>query len=55
MWCRMILTMYGSRYFGENNAKAYATGVEMRLVGEWVKDAESWLSIGIHADAREPR
>ena len=34
------------RYFGENNAKAYATGIEMRLVGEWVKDAESWLSIG---------
>jgi hypothetical protein len=35
------------RYFGENNAKAYATGLEMRLTGEWVKDAESWLSIGI--------
>ena len=35
------------RYFGENNAKAYATGIEMRLTGEWVKDAESWLSIGI--------
>jgi len=34
------------RYYGENNARAYATGVEMRLTGEWVKDAESWLSIG---------
>ncbi len=34
------------RYYGENNAKAYATGIEMRLAGEWVKDAESWLSIG---------
>jgi hypothetical protein len=35
------------RYYGENNAKAYATGIEMRMTGEWVKDAESWLSIGI--------
>nr|MCU0395381.1 TonB-dependent receptor [Chitinophagaceae bacterium] len=34
------------RYFGENNAKAYAYGVEGRLFGELVKDAESWLSIG---------
>jgi hypothetical protein len=35
------------RYFGENNAKAYAAGLEMRLYGELVKDAESWISIGI--------
>ncbi len=34
------------RYFGENMAKAYATGLEMRLFGELVKDAESWISIG---------
>jgi hypothetical protein len=34
------------RYSGENNAKAYATGVEMRLFGEVVKDAESWVSLG---------
>ncbi|TMI62998.1 MAG: TonB-dependent receptor [Bacteroidetes bacterium] len=34
------------RYFGENNAKAYAAGIEMRLFGELVKDAESWISIG---------
>lgn len=34
------------QYYGENNAKAYATGIEMRMTGEWVKDAESWLSIG---------
>ncbi|RYG03151.1 MAG: TonB-dependent receptor, partial [Chitinophagaceae bacterium] len=34
------------RYFGENNAKAYATGLEMRLFGELVKDAESWISLG---------
>lgn len=35
------------RYAGNNNAKAYATGIEMRLFGELVKDAESWLSIGL--------
>ena len=34
------------RYFGENNAKAYAAGIEGRLFGELVKDAESWISIG---------
>ncbi|MGB4844748.1 MAG: carboxypeptidase-like regulatory domain-containing protein [Ferruginibacter sp.] len=35
------------RYAGNNDAKAYATGFEARLFGELVKDAESWLSIGI--------
>jgi hypothetical protein len=34
------------RYFGENMAKAYAAGLEMRLFGEVVKDAESWVSLG---------
>ena len=34
------------RYFGENRAKAYAAGLEMRLFGELVKDAESWISLG---------
>jgi hypothetical protein len=35
------------RYFGVNNAKAYAMGAEFRLFGELVKDAESWVSLGI--------
>ena len=35
------------RYFGENLAKAYAAGVETRLYGELVKDAESWISLGL--------
>ncbi len=35
------------RYLGNNNATAYATGVELRLFGELVKDAESWFSIGL--------
>ncbi len=34
------------RYFGENSARAYAAGAEVRLFGELVKDAESWVSIG---------
>jgi len=34
------------RYLGNNNAKAYAAGIEWRLFGELVKDAESWVSIG---------
>ncbi len=34
------------RYFGENRAKAYAGGLELRLFGELVKDAESWISLG---------
>lgn len=33
------------RYSGENSAKAYAAGVELRLFGELVKDAESWVSL----------
>lgn len=36
-----------TRYYGENNAKAYAAGIEMRLHGELVKDAESWISLGL--------
>ncbi len=34
------------QYFGLNDAKAYATGLEFRLFGELVKDAESWVSVG---------
>jgi hypothetical protein len=35
------------RYFGTNSGKAYVAGLEMRLFGELVKDAESWLSLGL--------
>jgi len=41
------------RYFGENNAKAYAAGVEMRLHGELVQDAESWISLGVMKSAED--
>ena len=35
------------QYYGNNNAKAYATGIETRVFTELVKDAESWFSIGL--------
>jgi len=41
------------RYFGENSASAYATGIEMRLHGELVPDAESWISMGIMKTAED--
>lgn len=35
------------RYFGENVAKAYATGFDFRLNGEFIPGSESWLSFGL--------
>lgn len=35
------------QYFGENDARAFATGIETRLFTELVRDAESWFSIAI--------
>lgn len=35
------------RYFGENAAKGYVAGVDFRLHGEFVKNADSWLSMSI--------
>lgn len=34
------------RYWGRNMAKAYTTGLELRLFGELTEVAESWISIG---------
>ncbi len=34
------------QYFALNDARAYTTGVDFRLFGELVKDAESWISLG---------
>ena len=42
------------QYYGNNNAKAYATGIETRIFTELVKDAESWFSIGIKQNKRKP-
>ena len=35
------------RYFAKNNATAYATGLDMRVSGEFIPGAESWFSLGI--------
>ncbi|SDW96553.1 TonB-dependent Receptor Plug Domain [Lutibacter oricola] len=34
------------RYAANNNAKAYATGVDLRLNGEFVPGTQSWISLG---------
>jgi len=34
------------RYSANNNAKAYATGIDFRLNGEFVPGTESWVSVG---------
>jgi len=34
------------RYRANNNAKAYATGLDVRLNGEFVPGTESWISVG---------
>ena len=33
------------RYFANNDAKGYATGVDLRLFGEVVKGVESWITL----------
>lgn len=35
------------RYFGKNDAIGYAYGGELRLYGDLVKDATSWISVGV--------
>ncbi len=35
------------RYFANNNGMGYAYGGEVRLFGDLVKDAESWVSLGL--------
>ena len=41
------------RYFGKNMAKGYAYGIEGRLYGDIVKNAESWVSLGIMKTAED--
>jgi hypothetical protein len=33
------------RYFAENSAIGYATGIDFRLNGEFIEDAESWMTL----------
>lgn len=35
------------RYFAKETAKGYATGIDFKLFGELVKDAESWVGVSI--------
>lgn len=35
------------RYYAENSARGYATGLDLKVNGEFVKDAESWFSISV--------
>jgi hypothetical protein len=35
------------RYFANNNARGYATGIDFRVNGEFVKGVESWASLGL--------
>ena len=35
------------RYFATNNANAYATGIDMKINGEFVKGVESWFSMSV--------
>lgn len=35
------------RYYGDNMAKGFATGIDLRLYGEIVKDADSWVSLSV--------
>lgn len=34
------------RYIADNNAKGYATGLDVRINGEFVPGTESWISLG---------
>lgn len=35
------------RYYGNNNSHGYATGIDLRVNGEFVKGVESWASLSI--------
>jgi hypothetical protein len=35
------------RYYAKNNARGYATGIDMRVNGEFVKGIESWASLSV--------
>ena len=35
------------RYYAENNASGHATGIDLKINGEFVKGVESWASISV--------
>ncbi|MBK7946835.1 MAG: carboxypeptidase-like regulatory domain-containing protein [Flavobacteriales bacterium] len=40
------------RYYGTNNAQGYATGLDVKLAGQFIDGIDSWMSLGI-MQARE--
>jgi hypothetical protein len=40
-------------YSGENDSKGYATGMDMRLSGEFIKGLESWIALSIMKTAQD--
>lgn len=41
------------RYYAENNAIGYATGLDLKINGEFVKGAESWFSLSLMRTAED--
>lgn len=41
------------RYFGNNNSRGYATGIDLRLNGELAEGLESWISMSIMSTAED--
>jgi hypothetical protein len=41
------------RYYGVNNAKGYATGLDMRINGQFIKDIESYASLSFMKTAED--
>ena len=35
------------RYYANNDTKAYATGIDFRISGEFIENAQSWFSLGL--------
>jgi len=42
-----VLDNVNIMYFGGNTAKAYATGLDLKLFGEFVKGTDSWISLSL--------
>jgi hypothetical protein len=40
-------------YSGENNAHGYATGIDMKLSGEFIEGLESWISLSLMKTAED--
>lgn len=35
------------RYYGANSSQGYATGIDLRVNGEFIKNTESWISLSV--------